>query len=47
VKKVDDAIFTAEDGQERIINIISILQPFVSDIKNKKGLSLQPTGHVS
>ncbi|BCR84049.1 DUF2461 domain-containing protein [Aspergillus chevalieri] len=30
VKKVDDAIFTTEDGQEGIINIISILQPFVT-----------------
>ncbi|KAF4250502.1 hypothetical protein CNMCM8980_000870 [Aspergillus fumigatiaffinis] len=29
VKKVDDAIFTAEDGQETIINIISVLQPFL------------------
>ncbi|KAF4172519.1 hypothetical protein CNMCM8694_001056 [Aspergillus lentulus] len=28
VKQVDDAIFTAEDGQETIINIISVLQPF-------------------
>ncbi|KAL5364201.1 hypothetical protein BJX96DRAFT_187630 [Aspergillus floccosus] len=30
VKYVDDEIFTAEDGQERIIRIISTLQPFVT-----------------
>ncbi|CEN61914.1 hypothetical protein ASPCAL08559 [Aspergillus calidoustus] len=30
VKYVDDEIFTAEDGQERIIQIISTLQPFVT-----------------
>ncbi|KAE8363266.1 hypothetical protein BDV27DRAFT_146254 [Aspergillus caelatus] len=30
VKPVDDAIFTAEDGQDRIISILSILLPFVT-----------------
>ncbi|KAI9373621.1 hypothetical protein BJX61DRAFT_533018 [Aspergillus egyptiacus] len=29
-KQVDDEIFTAEDGQEKIIHIISTLQPFVT-----------------
>ncbi|KAE8132025.1 hypothetical protein BDV38DRAFT_275433 [Aspergillus pseudotamarii] len=30
VKPVDDAVFTAEDGQDRIINILSILLLFVT-----------------
>ena len=30
MKPVDDAIFTTEDGQDRIISILRILLPFVT-----------------